>query len=391
VNVVKADRAPIEIAGQSGKTSRMFYIDNLRLLFTFLVILHHVCLTYAAHNGWYFYEYLHDPFTNLVLNIAMAVNRTWVLGCFFMISGYFTPGALDKKGTWSFMKDRLLRIGVPLVLFSFLVRPSIVYMMNRAALSQKYTYLENILLLKNVAPGPAWFLEVLLVFSFVYALWRLARRTLHAGESAQLPFPGNRIVLLSIVALAAFTFALRIFLPTGKEVFHLRLGNYGEYVAFFGAGVLAYRHQWLDKITDAIGGQWTIITAAAVCVYTCFVVLAWSSNTSLSFLSGGLSVKTLVATYVGTFIAVGSNISLVHLFRKYLNYQPGVIRTMARDAYAVFIFHAPIIVTLSCLVQGRLSTHPFVKFASVYIFGIALCFVTCRYVIRKLPYAQRIL
>jgi glucan biosynthesis protein C len=391
VGVVKADRVAVDIAGQAGKTARMFYIDNLRLLFTFLVILHHVCLTYAAHNGWYFYEYLHDPFTNLVLNILMAVNRTWVLGCFFMISGYFTPGALDKKGTWNFTKDRFVRIGIPLVLFSFLVRPSIIYMMNRDALSRQYNYLENILLMKNVAPGPAWFLEVLLVFSLVYALWRGVRRMVHAGEPAQRPFPGNRTILLSIIALTVFTFMLRIFLPTEKEIFHLRLGNYGEYVAFFGAGVLAYRHQWLDKITDAIGTRWTIITAAAVCVYACFVIFAWSSNTSLSFLRGGLSVKTLIVTCVGTFIAVGSNISLVHLFRKYLNHQPGVIRAMARDAYAVFIFHAPIIVTVSYFLQGRALLHPFVKFASVYVFGIALCFLTCRYVIRRLPYAQKIL
>lgn len=386
-----ADRAATDVAKQFKKPSRMFYIDNLRLLFTFLVILHHVCLTYAAHNGWYFYEYLYDPFTNLVLNIIMAVNRTWVIGCFFMISGYFTPGALDKKGTWNFMKDRLLRISVPLALFSLLVRPSIVYMVNRDALSQQYTYLENILMMKNVAPGPAWFLEVLLIFSLVYALWRRVRRVLHAGEAAQLPFPGSRTILLFILALGAFTFALRFFLPTEKQILHLRLGNYGEYVAFFGAGIIAYRRQWLDKITGAIGTRWTIITAAAACVYTCFVVFAWSSNMSLSFLRGGLSVKTLVATYVGTFIAVGSNISLVHLFRKYLNAQPGVIRTMARDAYAVFIFHAPVIVTLSYLLQGRLLIHPFVKFVSVFIFGTALCFLICRYIIRKLPYAQKIL
>ncbi len=391
MDAVKADRAAMDIAAQFKKTSRMFYMDNLRLLFTFLVILHHVCLTYGAHNGWYFYEYLSDPFTNLVLNITMVVNRTWVLGCFFMITGYFTPGALDKKGTWNFMKDRLVRIGIPLVLFSFLVRPSIVYMVKRDVLSHQYTYLENILLMKNVAPGPAWFLEVLLVFSLIYALWRYARRVLPAGESAPLPFPGNRTILLSIIALAAFTFALRIFLPTEKQIFHLRLGNYGEYVAFFGAGVVAYRHQWLDKITGAIGRQWTIITAAAVCAYTFFVVFAWSSDMSLSFFRGGLSVKTLVVTYVGTFIAVGSNISLVYLFRKYFNHQPGVIKTMGRDAYAVFIFHAPIIVTLSILLQGRSLIHPFMKFVSVFIFGTALCFLTCRYVIRRLPYAQKVL
>lgn len=381
----------MDTASQITKIPRMFYIDNLRLLFTLLVILHHVCLTYGAKSGWYFYEYLHDPFTNLIINILMAVNRTWVLGCFFMISAYFTPGSLDKKGTWDFMKDRLIRIGIPLVLFAFLIRPTMVYFVNRESLAEQYTYLENILLLKNAAPGPAWFLEVLLVFSFMYALWRRGRGAPHGGEGSQRPFPRNRAILVFIIILAAFTFVLRIFLPTEKQILHLRLGNYVEYIAFFALGITAYRHRWFDKLTDATGRQWTAITAAAVCAYAIFVVFAWSSNMNLSFFRGGLSLETLVATYVGTFIAVGSNISLVYLFRRFLNSQPGPIKTMAQDAYAVFIFHAPIIVSLCYLLQGHPLEHPFVKFVLAFVFGTVLCFVICRFIVRKIPYAQKIL
>ena len=106
---------------------RMLYLDNLRLSFTFLVILHHVCLTYATNSGWYFYQYLDDPFTNIVLNILMGVGRTWVLASFFLISGYFTPGSLDRKGTWWFIKDRFIRIGIPLCIFALLIRPTMVY------------------------------------------------------------------------------------------------------------------------------------------------------------------------------------------------------------------------------------------------------------------------
>lgn len=288
------------------------------------------------------------------------------------------------------MKERLIRLGIPLVLFSFLIRPTLVYTMNRETLSQHYTWLENILFMKNVAPGPAWFLEVLLIFSFFYALWRLARKARHKEDGAQRPFPNNRTILLFIVTLAAFTFAVRIFFPTNKEVFHLRLGNYAEYIAFFSAGLVAYRHKWFDKITDTIGTQWTIIAMAAICVYTFFVVYAWGSHTDMSFLGGGLSVRTLIATYVETFIAVGSSISFVYLFRKFLNGQPGVIRTMAKDAYAVFIFHAPIIVALSYLVRGVLPGHPFIKFVLVFVSGTALCFLICRFIVRKLPYAGKI-
>lgn len=387
---LKTDRTAATTSLQAGPIRRMLYVDNLRLLFTVLVILHHVCLTYAAHSGWYYYETLADPFTNLFLNILMAVNRTWVLGCFFLVSGYFTPGALDRKGVSFFIKSRIIRIGIPLALFSVIIRPTIFYVMNRQTLAAQYSWLENIVLLKNVAPGPAWFLEVLLVFSLAYALWWFALRGYREKRTIRRPFPGDGALVLFIVGLGILTFAIRIFLPAQKEVFHLRIGNYIQYIAFFSAGIAAYRHDWLERITDSTGIRWTIVTVAACVVYTWFVVSAWSSHTDLSFLRGGLSTKTLIATFVEAFIAVGSLISLVYLFRRFVNGQPGAVRAMAGDAYAVFIFHAPIIVALTYLVQGALMGHPFLKVVSVFLSGTALCFLICRFVVKKVPYAEKI-
>ncbi|MDD3846965.1 MAG: acyltransferase family protein [Syntrophorhabdaceae bacterium] len=387
----KADQTRASRSQPLKAVPRMFYLDNLRLSFTLLVILHHLCLTYAAHSGWYFYQYLYDPFTNLVLNILMGVGRTWVLACFFLISGYFTPGSLDRKGTRAFVKDRFIRIGIPLAIFALFIRPTMVYLLKWDTLSSQYSYLENIFLMKNAAPGPAWFLEVLLVFSLAYAVWRVAARSGRRGRNEGLPFPANGMIVLFIIILAAFTFVMRIYLPSEKQIFHLRLGNYAEYVAFFFVGILAYRNQWIDKLTDAAGKQWTVITVTAVCVYIFFIVQAWSSGESLSFLRGGLSLKALAATYVGTFIAVGSSISLVYLFRTFLNGQPGAIGPMAQDAYAVFIFHSPIIVAVAYLAQDMALVHPFIKFTSVFIIGTVLCFLICHYFIRKIPYAKKVL
>lgn len=369
----------------------MLYLDNLRLSFTFLVILHHVCLTYAANSGWYFYQHLDDPFTNIVLNILMGVGRTWVLACFFLISGYFTPGSLDRKGTWWFIKDRFIRIGIPLGIFALIIRPTMVYLLKRDTLPLQYSYLENILLFKNAAPGPAWFLEVLLVFSLLYAAWRALNPSSRQRNRETRPFPGNGTIILFILILATFTFVMRIHLPSEKQIFHLRLGNYAEYVAFFFGGIVAYRNRWLEKLTDAVGKQWTVITAVAVCVYIFFIVQAWGTGESLSFLRGGFSLKTLIATYVGTFIAVGSSICLVYLFRTYLNSQPGVIGPMTQDAYAAFIFHSPIIVAVTYYMQDTAVFHPFIKFLSAFVAGTALCFLICHFFVRKIPYAKRVL
>ncbi len=369
------------------KVQRMFYLDNLRLLFTILVILHHTCLTYTGEAGWYYYDLIQDPFTDLVMILLMTVNRNWVLHCFFLISGYFTPGSLDKKGLWVYIKERLIRIGIPLAIFSIFIRPSLYYFLHRDTLSTQYSFIENIIFLKNVAPGPAWFLEVLLVFSIVYGLIWL----LHKPQARQeRPFPGISAIFLFVFVLTVFTFAFRIVLPAQKEVFHLRLGNYADYVAFFAAGIVGYRNKWLDKVTDKIGLQWTVITAIAVVGYSAFVISSWTSHESLAYLRGGTSVKTFITTWIGTYIAVGTSISSIYLFRKFINIQTALIRAMTAEAYSAFIFHSPVIVALAYAIHSY-TLQPFLKFTGVFVLSTVLCFLMCRYVIRRIPFSDRVL
>ena len=378
---LKADVRP-----NAEKLKRMFYLDNLRLFFTILVILHHICLTYTGEKGWYYYDLIQDPFTNLVMVLLMTINRNWVLHCFFLVSGYFTPGSLDKKGLWIYLKERLIRIGIPLAVFMVFIRPPLYWFTHGN--DPGYSFLES--WYRNIAPGPAWFLEVLLAFSVVYGfIWYILRpRT--SPERLQKPFPADHTIFVFIFALAIFTFIFRIFLPAEKQIFHLRLGNYADYIAFFVVGIRGYRYRWLNKLTDRIGLRWTIITAFAVIAYGIFVVTSWTSHESLSYLRGGISFKTFISTWIGTHIAVGVSISSIYLFRKFLNVQPWILKVMTADAYAAFIFHSPVVIAITYAIHG-LSLWPFVKFTGAFASSTILCFLVCRHIIRRIPLSDRVL
>ena len=41
----------------------------------------------------------------------------------FLIAGYFSPQSLDCKGQRRFVRDRLIRLGLPLVVFYFVLNP----------------------------------------------------------------------------------------------------------------------------------------------------------------------------------------------------------------------------------------------------------------------------
>ena len=103
---------------------RLSFIDNLRILLIVLVIMVHLAITYGAPVGdWYYQEVRARMIESIIYVFFIAVSQSFFMGFFFLISGYFTPGSYDRKGARHFFKDRLLRLGIPLlfyIIFKFL-------------------------------------------------------------------------------------------------------------------------------------------------------------------------------------------------------------------------------------------------------------------------------
>jgi len=105
---------------------RLFYIDNLRILLIVLVVLHHLAITYGAPGDWPYREGQPDMVASVVFALFGAINQAFIMGFFFMISGFFTPGSYDRKGGGPFLKDRLLRLGIPVLFYIVIIDPLVV-------------------------------------------------------------------------------------------------------------------------------------------------------------------------------------------------------------------------------------------------------------------------
>jgi peptidoglycan/LPS O-acetylase OafA/YrhL len=102
---------------------RLFFIDNLRIGLIALVVAHHAGQAYGPTGGWW---YIINPERASVLGAFFTVNRSFFMSLFFMISGYFLPQSFDRKGR-SFLGDRFSRLGIPLLVFFFVVIPVMMY------------------------------------------------------------------------------------------------------------------------------------------------------------------------------------------------------------------------------------------------------------------------
>lgn len=68
---------------EENKSTRMFFLDNLKILLTILVILHHTMITYGAAGGWYFYDPNTDELSSIILSILAGLNQGFFMGLFF--------------------------------------------------------------------------------------------------------------------------------------------------------------------------------------------------------------------------------------------------------------------------------------------------------------------
>ena len=240
--------------------TRLNYLDNLRVVLTALVVLHHAAVTYSHIPLWYYYEAPHDG-SATALDVFLALNQACFMGFFFLIAGYFTPGALDRKGVGRFVRDRLVRLGIPLLLFVIVVR-AVVGIPGWSVSGLPYA--EYYVL--SWDPGPTWFLEVLLVFSLAYAVVRRFRP--EPGPVAAQPLRGRWIVAF-VVGLAVATALWRLVVPNGTYVPVLGLPTASylpQYAAMFTVGVLAYRRDWFSGLTRR-AGRWACGAAAAAILF----------------------------------------------------------------------------------------------------------------------------
>src|SRR5512147_2856343 len=110
---------------------RLYFIDNLRWLMIIFVVLMHVNVTYSMLGGWYYIEKAKlDLFQNIYFGIYGSFTQAYFMGFLFFIAGYFVPASYDRKGFGQFVKERLIRLGVPTLLFMLLIHPVTIAILN---------------------------------------------------------------------------------------------------------------------------------------------------------------------------------------------------------------------------------------------------------------------
>ena len=374
---------------------RLLYIDNLRILLTILVILHHLAIIYGM-SGEFAYK---EPgqmgsVASILMTLFMAINQAFFMGFFFMLSSYFSPGSYDRKGAGPYLKDRLIRLGIPLLFYIVVISPLLKY---RVALHYGFQgsfggflsqYLKNY---RGLDVGPLWFVEALLIFSLFYVLWRLLTKPATTLAPSESKAPSNWAIAGFALVLGVLTFVVRIWLPVGWmfNLLGLHFPFFVQYIALFIVGILAYRRNWFAGLSDAQGKVWALIIPVLVVLFFVLFIAGGALEGNLDPFMGGVHWQSLGFSVWEQFMCLAMVVALLVWFRTKFNRQGPLAQKLSGAAYAVYIFHAPLIVLLALALQGiRLDLA--LKWLLVAPVAVSLSFLV-GYAIKRLPLARDIL
>ena len=349
---------------------RLFFADNLRTWMVILVVLQHIAALYKT------------------LNLFMMLNQAYFMGLLFLLSGYFTPASLERKGARQFLKDRLLKLGIPTLVYVLLLSPIASWGNHQITHAPAGN---------TFALGVMWFAVMLLVFDLGCLAWRRIMKNRPRGPEREnhkkLTFAK---VALFTLALAAASYLIRIAIPYGTSVLEFpSLDYFTQYLGFFLIGMLAFRQDWLRSIPGSLGKLGFVLAVLATIILFPVAVLIGPASASAgngqavsALWIGYGSLQSAVFALWDSIFAVGISLALITFFRRFLNSGKKLGRFLSGHSFAVYVIHVPVIVFLMLALSG-LQAQLLLKLCLVAALGLPLCYGIA-WLVRKIPYAKKI-
>jgi len=363
--------------------SRQDYLDAVRSFALLLGIAFHSALSFMPiFIGWA----VMDISTSSVVPSFILVSHSFRMALFFLIAGYFSHMTVHQKGVKSFMKSRLMRVGIPLLIGWFALRPLLVsgWVMGAEsmrgdvnvvnALTSGFASLSE--LPNGLLIGThLWFLYYLLLISIsVIALRSLIN--LHSSTQHRLTQFADRIIKLMtrpswVIVFIAIPIAIGLWFmqhwgldtPDKSLVPHIPL--FCIYGGFFLFGWILNR----NKSALASFAHVSIIKflLCAVSILGAIYLSSFQSNFShsqYSLLKAGfmLSYAIMMCTLVS--LSIG-------FCKKWLSKPNKWVRYVADASFWLYLIHLPIVVWLQ-IAFAELPLPWAVKLISIFVITIGI-------------------
>jgi peptidoglycan/LPS O-acetylase OafA/YrhL len=400
----------IETSDRTDATGRLGWLDDIRLLAGLVIVFFHASLAYSDGNWWY----VRDDMRAEALEPFFSLLRPLALGLFFLAAGYLLPRALARRGPRGYLKERLIRLGVPLPIGLLLVFPVLMYAyyvnFRDHGPIDFGTYLWRVYFgvgghhpegwtgpgWPDHQLGHLWFLESLLIYSALYvggrALWQRWKK--RKGEAVTVrataqPLPDLLNVAIVIVGIGHLDFLMRMHYPLYYwraiiGIWQVHLADMPREALCFLIGIIAAHRGWVQSLPRGLAGPLLGIGAT-----TFLIVVVLELAGVPVFIAGGASLHAWLYAIGETAILGFLALGLIAACRDRAPAASARHRLLVTNNYGVYLLHLPIVVALQYALRG-VDLPGLLKWLMVGVVALALSLALSDR-LRRLPGFRRVL
>ena len=345
------------------QTRRLVFLDQIKAIMIALVIATHTILV-----GTLFSTDLKQIIESAPNYEAISFWFGWICNTFYMnilflISGYLVPSSVHKRGVANYARQRLLRLGIPLIIATFLLNNITplagLLIPNSNVFGQGF----NNLPLNRI--GPQWFILVLIILNAIYCFWAFIQKNQFIIDNSK-SVPGWRSWLISAAVLGILEIIMGYFSGYWADLKDSSLDGLGyqgmhlcTYAFLFFFGCKAASHRWLERIDKQLAFSWlrlSLLITLALLASNYVAFIPRHNKTSWEFISPLMAFLTPLIGW--GFIAAVITWSQAHE-----QLDSHWLIKAGKDSFGAYLIHIP-------LLAGAMVTFYSLGIKNIWILGL---------------------
>ncbi|KJC38471.1 MDO protein [Bradyrhizobium sp. LTSP849] len=376
-------------------SERLHALDAVRGFALLLGIVLHATLSFvpAPTRFWI----IQDTHQSLLLGLLFFAIHVFRMTTFFLMAGFFARMSFHRRGNWAFVRDRLQRIGLPLVVgWPLVFVPMVLVIMwasgfpNGGPIHRTSGWLPA---LPNFPLTHLWFLYVLLELYAAMLLLRGAIVWLDASGAwrATLDRLVARImrnplapVILAIPIGIAFsldpTWINMMGVRTPDQSFVTNLQAWIGFGTAFGFGWLLHRQVDLLRILER-RWLWNLLPSVGLILIGFVLAGVMTSAPGAPRLPMSSDTLRLVSVVLYAPAIWTSTFAVIGLALRFMSGFSPTRRYLADASYWLYLIHMPIVMALQVAVSQRDWPWP-IKFATILAIALPLMLASYHLLVR---------
>ena len=372
--------------------NREVWVDYLKVMITALVVAHHSMLAYTTFARFDPETYINsthpivDSHRIFLLDVLQNFNDVFFMALMFLIGGLFISKSIEKKGYFTFVRDRFYRLLMPFFLLGTLFMliayfPSF-YVANQSL--DLRIYITDFFYQQKWPTGPTWFIGILFCFSLLVLPFQLYLKIKRNEVSKFIISLGNRPFFLSLMmfSITWLLYVPLIFLVdpgtwVGYGPFDFQLSRVLLYYGYFSIGVILGNTDFnngIFSLKSGLVGLWKTWIFIAVFIYIALITIGDPLKDMVNTKELKEVNAKLIYYTVHVASCVFSSIAFLITSRKFLDFNMSCWECLRKNSYLTYLVHYIFVIWIQFLLLD-LNVSAFVKFIITFISSFTLSLI----------------